>query len=119
MLLPRACISWLGLLLAAPLCLPQDQPKAEQGVQPAIPVHRVNPDYPSEWKREGLQGTVHLRATIAKDGSVKDITVVDGDARLAKSAEKALKQWRYKPTMLNNEPVPVVTTITVNFAFSQ
>jgi TonB family protein len=116
MLFARAGIAWLGLLLAAPLCLPQDQPKAEQGVQTAILVHRVNPDYPSEWKRAGLQGTVHLRATIAKDGSVKEITVVDGDARLAKSAEKALTQWRYKPAMRDGAPVEVRTTVAVAFA---
>jgi TonB family protein len=117
MLLPRICIAtWLGLFLAAPLCLAQDQPKTGQDVQTAVLVHRVNPDYPSDWKREGLQGNVHLRATIAKDGSVKDITVVDGDARLLKSAEKALKQWRYKPATKNGEPVEVQTTVVIAFA---
>jgi TonB family protein len=116
MVFARARIAWLGLLLAAPLCLPQDQPKAAQGVQMAVLVYRVNPDYPSEWKRAGVQGTVHLRATIAKDGSVKEISVVDGDARLAKSAEKALKQWRYKPAMREGAPVEVRTTVAVAFA---
>ena len=112
----RAWIVWLGLLLVAPVCLPQDQPKGEQDIQMAILVHRVNPDYPSQWKRDGLQGTVHLHATIAKDGSVKGITVVDGDARLAKSAEKALKQWRYKPAMRDGEPIEVHTTVAIVFA---
>ena len=116
MVLPRPWIAWLGLFLAAPLCFAQDQPKAGRDVQPAILIHRVNPDYPNAWKREGLQGTVHLRATIAKDGSVKDLTVVDGDALLAKSAETALKQWRYKPAMKNGEALETQITVAITFA---
>jgi protein TonB len=116
MILSRAGIPWLGLLLATSLCFAQDPPRAGQDVQPATLIHRVQPDYPDAWKREGIQGTVHLRAIIAKDGSVQGVTVLDGDARLAKSAEKAVKKWRYKPKMLNGEPVDVQTTIAVVFA---
>jgi TonB family protein len=116
MILSCARVSWLGLLLAASVCFGQDQPKAEQDVQPAILIHRVKPDYPDSWKREGLQGTVHLHLTIAKDGSVRDIKLVDGDSRLTKSAEKAVKQWRYKPALRNGEPVEVQTTVAVAFA---
>jgi protein TonB len=76
----------------------------------------VKPDYPDSWKREGLQGTVHLHLTIAKDGSVRDIKLVDGDSRLTKSAEKAVKQWRYKPALRNGEPVEVQTTVVLAFA---
>jgi periplasmic protein TonB len=116
MILPRAAIAWLALLLAASLCFAQDPPKAGQDVQPAVLVQQVPPDYPAAWKREGLQGTVHLRATIAKDGTLQDVTVLDGDAHLAKSAVKAVKKWRYKTTMLNGEPVEVQITIAVVFA---
>jgi protein TonB len=115
MILLRAGFPWLGLLLAASLCFAQDQPKAGQDVQPATLI-RVNPDYPDSWKRQGIQGTVHLRATIAKDGSVRDVKVIDGDPLLAKSAENALKKWRYKPTMVNGEPVDVQTNIAIVFA---
>jgi protein TonB len=59
---------------------------------------------------------VHLRAIIAKDGTVQDITILDGDSHLAKSAEKAVKKWRYKPKMVNGEPVEEQTTIAVVFA---
>jgi len=104
------------LLLAASLCFAQDAPKAGQDVQPATLIHRVPPDYPDAWKREGIQGTVHLRAIIAKDGTVQDITLLDGDSRLAKSAEKAVKKWRYQPKTVNGEPVEVQTTIAVVFA---
>ena len=115
-ILPRAGIAWLALLLAASLCFAQDPSKAEQDVQPAVLIHQVPPDYPAAWKREGLQGTVHVRATIAKDGTLQGVTVLDGDARLAKSAEKAVKKWRYRSKMLNGEPVEVQTTIAVVFA---
>jgi TonB family protein len=116
MLLSKAGISLLALLLAASGSHQQDQSKAGQDVQPATLVHRVNPDYPDSWKKQGLQGTVHLHITIAKDGNVRDVKVVDGDSRLAKSAEKAVKQWRYKPALRNGEPVEVEATVAVAFA---
>ena len=109
-------VPWFGLLLGASLCFAQDPPKAGQDVQTAALIHRVSPDYPDAWKREGIQGTVHLRAIIAKDGTVQDITILDGDSHLAKSAEKAVKKWRYKPKMVNGEPVEEQTTIAVVFA---
>jgi periplasmic protein TonB len=115
MTLPRG-IPWFGLLLAASVCFAQDPPKAGQDVQAATLIHRVSPDYPDAWKREGIQGTVHLRATIAKDGTVQDITVLDGDSHLAKAAETAVRKWRYKPKMVDGEPVEVQITIAVVFA---
>jgi len=108
--------SLVTVLLAASLSVAQEQPKAGQDVQPATLVRRVNPEYPESWKKEGLQGTVHLRMTIAKDGTVRDIKVVDGDSLLAKSAETAVRQWRYKPALRNGEPVEVHATVAVAFA---
>ena len=62
---------------------------------------------------------VVLEAEISKEGTIDNLKVITGHPLLIQAAIDAVKQWRYKPTMLNNEPVPVVTTITVNFAFSQ
>ena len=115
MLRLKAGISLLALLLAS-YCSGQDQPRAGQDVQPPTLVHRVSPDYPGSWKKEGLQGTVHLHMTIAKDGSVRDIKIVDGDSRLAKSAEKAVKQWRYEPALKDGEPIEMQATVAVAFA---
>jgi hypothetical protein len=84
LILPRKGIALLGLLLAASLCSAQDQPKTGKNVQPAVLIHYVKPDYPDAWKREGIQGTVHLHAIITKEGNVQNVTVIDGDARLAK-----------------------------------
>jgi TonB family protein len=59
---------------------------------------------------------VHLRAIITKEGTVRDIKVVDGIPVLAKSAETAFKQWRYKPTTVDGVPVDVQTTVAITFA---
>jgi protein TonB len=56
-----------------------------------------------------------LHAIIAKDGSVRDLQVVSGNPLLVQSALTAVRQWRYRPTMLSGEPVEVATTITVRF----
>ena len=58
---------------------------------------------------------VHLRAIIAKDGTVREFEVVDGNPLLAQAAKVAVQNWRYQPTRLNGEPVEVETYVTVNF----
>jgi protein TonB len=82
-------------------------------------VSQVKPVYPPLAKQARIQGVVVLEAQISKEGTIEDLKVVTGHPLLIQAAIDAVKQWRYKPTMLNSEPVPVVTTITVNFAFSQ
>jgi protein TonB len=70
-------------------------------------------------KQARIQGVVLLEAVISKDGAIDNLRVISGHPLLTQAAIDAVKQWRYKPTLLNGEPVEVVTTITVNFAFSQ
>ena len=74
---------------------------------------------PALAKQARIQGVVVLEAEISKEGTIDNLKVVTGHPLLIQAAIDAVKQWRYKPTLLNGEPVPVVTTITVNFAFSQ
>jgi len=62
-----------------------------------------------------LSGTVELRAIISKDGSVIDLEVMTGHPMLAQAAVEAVRQWRYRPTLLNNQPVEVQTFVTVRF----
>jgi TonB family protein len=118
MFLPKAVIPCLELVLGASLCFAQDQPKPKQDVHPAVLVYKVNPDYPDSWKRQGIQGVVHLRATITKEGTVRDVTVIDGVPPLVNSAETAFKQWRYKPTTVDGVPVDVQTTVAFTFALN-
>jgi len=84
-------------------------------VQAAAIVRQVMPQYPPIAKTAHISGTVVLHAIIGKDGSVQDLQYMSGPPLLMKSALDAVKQWRYKPTMLNGEPVEVDTTISVVF----
>jgi len=78
-------------------------------------VHRVTPDYPYAAKISHVQGAVVLAAIISKAGTIEDLRVVSGHPLLVGAAIQAVSQWRYKPYILNNEPVEVETHIVVNF----
>lgn len=84
-------------------------------VQQASLIRMVQPIYPPIAKTAHVSGTVILHAIIAKDGTVEDLQYISGPALLMKSAMDAVRMWRYKPTMLNGEPVEVDTTISVVF----
>jgi periplasmic protein TonB len=87
-------------------------------VMEAMLVHRVQPEYPGLAKNIGLSGTVILRARIGTDGEVRDLQLVSGNVLLARSALEAVRQWRYRPTMLNGQAVEVETQVTVNFVLN-
>jgi protein TonB len=81
-------------------------------------IHDVTPQYPSEAGRARIEGTVVLLAVIGTDGSVKDVRVESGLPILAQAAIDAVKQWRYRPYMIDGEPVEVDSRITINFNLS-
>lgn len=81
-------------------------------------IHDVTPQYPPEAGRARIEGTVVLMAVIGTDGSVKDVRVESGLPTLAQAAIDAVKQWRYKPYMIDGEPVEVDSRITINFTLS-
>ncbi|MGO8756767.1 MAG: TonB family protein [Terracidiphilus sp.] len=74
---------------------------------------KVPPKYPDEAKKARIQGTVVLNAVIGKDGTVHDLTVVSGPEELRESSVDAVRQWVYKPFLLNGEPVVVKTTVNI------
>jgi periplasmic protein TonB len=78
-------------------------------------VHRVEPIYPRLAKAARVQGPVHLKAVISKEGTIENLQVLMGHPMLATAAVAAVRQWRYRPYVLNGEPVEVETEITVNF----
>lgn len=84
-------------------------------VQQAKLVRQPKPSYPPLAKQARIQGTVKFNAIIGKDGTIQNLTVVSGHPLLVPSALEAVKQWVYQPTLLNGEPVEVVTQIDVNF----
>ena len=82
-------------------------------------IHDVAPTYPPEAGRARIEGTVVLLAVIGKDGSVQDVRVESGLPLLAQAAIDAVKQWRYRPYLVNGEPVEVDSRITINFTLSR
>jgi TonB family protein len=80
---------------------------------------KVTPVYPPEAKAQGIQGLVRLEAIIGKDGKIENLQVVSGDPTLAASALDAVRQWQYQTTLLNGDPVEVITQIDVNFTLTQ
>lgn len=81
----------------------------------AMLVHKVEPAYPRLARLSGISGVVKLHAIIGKDGSVQSLSLISGHPILAAAALEAVAQWRYRPYLLNGQPVEVETFITVNF----
>jgi protein TonB len=88
-------------------------------VQAANLIRKVQPVYPPLAKQARIQGTVRFTAIIGKDGTIQNLQLVTGHPLLVEAARSAVSQWQYKPTLLNGEPVEVVTQIDVNFTLSQ
>jgi len=86
-------------------------------VQPSRLLKKVDPVYPDDLQQLGVQGTVMIRAVISKEGLVLSPAAINTavDSRLAKLALDAVSQWTYEPTLLNGQPVEVVTTVTIDF----
>jgi len=102
----------------APVNVPKATPqtlKVSQGVMEGLVIKRVQPRYPTQALQMRIQGPVQLQATITKDGDIQNLKVVSGDLVLARAAQEAVKQWKYKPYFLNGEPVAIETQILVNF----
>jgi protein TonB len=78
-------------------------------------ITQTHPNYPPLARQARIQGTVVLHAIIDKEGKVAQLEVISGHPLLVQAAMEAVKQWRYKPTQLNGEPVEVDTTIQVTF----
>ncbi len=79
---------------------------------------QVRPQYPPLARQARIQGTVKLSAVISKDGTIQKLEVMSGHPLLVPAALAAVKQWRYRPTLLNGEAVEVLTNIDVNFTLS-
>jgi len=109
-----------GIIGGAPGGLPPPPKPVERmriggNVMQANLIHQVLPVYPQIAKTAHISGTVVLHAIIAKDGTVQELQFISGPPLLKSAAMEAVKQWRYKPTLLNTQPVQVDTTISVVF----
>lgn len=89
--------------------------RVSQGVSTGHLINKVEPVYPPLARNARIQGQVVLTAIISRDGSIQDLRVLSGHPLLIQAALDAVRRWRYKPYLLNGEPVEVETTVTVNF----
>lgn len=88
-------------------------------VQSAKLVRQPKPVYPPLARQARIQGVVRFTAIIDKDGTIQNLQLLSGHPLLVQSAQDAVRQWVYQPTLLNNEPVQVITQIDVNFTLTQ
>jgi len=111
----------IGGVGGAPAPPKPTQSRIRQGgnVTAASLINRVQPVYPPLARQTRISGTVRLHAIIGKDGSVQQLEVMSGHPLLVQSALDAVRQWRYRPTQLNGDPVEVDTTIDVIFSLNQ
>jgi periplasmic protein TonB len=107
------------VLAKAPEPTPVKRIRLAQRIVEANLIHDVAPAYPPEAGRARIEGTVVLLAVIGKDGTVQDVRVESGLPILAQAAIDAVKQWRYRPYLLNGEPVEIDSRITINFTLSR
>lgn len=82
-------------------------------------IHKVVPTYPAPARNARIQGQVVLQALISKQGTIENLRLLSGHPLLVAAAIEAVRQWRYRPYMLNHEPVEVETQITVNFSLGE
>jgi len=113
------CPSCINIPTAGPQAPMVSEPRRQKAqlvhthIDPAMLVHRVEPVYPTLARQLGRAGRVELRAIIATDGTIQSLQVVSGDPLFYQSAMDAVRQWRYRPTVLNGETVEIDTFITV------
>jgi TonB family protein len=93
--------------------------RVSQGVMQGLLISKVQPEYPADAKDQRIQGAVVLRVKIDKEGTVADIQLVSGHPLLAPAAIEAVKQWKYRPYLLNGAPLEVDTQVTVNFILAE
>jgi len=88
-------------------------------VQSAKLVRQPKPVYPPLARQARIQGQVKFTAIIGNDGTIQNLQLISGHPLLVQSAQDAVRQWVYQPTLLNGEPVQVITQIDVNFTLTQ
>jgi protein TonB len=95
---------------------PRAKPQPVGGqVQESKLLRRIVPEYPHLARVNRVQGTVQLAIDVDEEGNVAEVRVLEGHPLLLEAAVQAVRQWKYSPTLLNGEPIPVVSTVSVIF----
>jgi len=111
----------IGGIINQPVAVPKaaiQRVRVSQGVASGYLIKKVQPNYPPLARQARIQGQVVLHAEISKEGTITNLQLISGHAMLAPAAIEAVRQWRYKPYLLNGEPVAVETEVIVNFSLS-
>ena len=111
-----------GIISSTPVAVPKvatpQRVRVSSGVSTGLLIRRVNPNYPPLARQARIQGSVLLQAEISKTGDIQNLHLISGHPMLAPAAIEAVKQWKYKPYLLNGEPVEVETQVQVNFTLN-
>jgi periplasmic protein TonB len=111
-----------SVLSTVPVAVPKmstpQRVRVSSGVSTGLLIRKVPPSYPPLARQARIQGTVILQAQISKTGDIENLTLVSGHPMLAPAAIEAVKQWKYRPYLLNGEPVEVDTQVQVNFTLA-
>lgn len=104
--------------VAAPKIATPTRVRVSSGVVSGLLVRKVPPAYPPLARQARIQGVVVLQAQISKEGNIENLQLISGHPMLAPAAIEAVKQWKYRPYLLNGEPVEVDTQVQVNFTLA-
>jgi protein TonB len=107
-----------GIPVAVPKIATPQRIRVSSGVSTGLLIRKTQPVYPPLARQARIQGVVILQAQISKDGSIQNLQLISGHPMLAPAAIDAVKQWKYKPYLLNGEPVEVETQVQVNFTLA-
>jgi len=111
-----------SILSATPTVAPKiatpQRVRVSAGVTSGLLIRKIPPTYPPLARQARIQGTVILQAQISKTGDIENLQLISGHPMLAPAAIEAVKQWKYKPYLLNGEPVEVETQVQVNFTLA-
>jgi protein TonB len=111
-----------SVLSSTPVAVPKiatpQRVRVSLGVSQGLLIRKVPPTYPPLARQARIQGVVILQAQISKEGNIQNLQLISGHPMLAPAAIEAVKQWKYKPYLLNGEPVEVDTQVQVNFTLA-
>jgi len=111
-----------SVLSSTPVAVPKiatpQRVRVSSGVSTGLLIRKVPPAYPPLARQARIQGVVVLQAQISKEGNIQNLQLISGHPMLAPAAIEAVKQWKYKPYLLNGEPVEVDTQVQVNFTLA-
>lgn len=116
---PAAFLFLLFAIVSASAQVVPQRVRVSEGVSQGLLINKVDPVYPPLAKQARIQGSVILQVVISKSGDVENVQLFSGHPLLAPAAIDAVKQWRYKPYLLNGEPVEVETRVRVNFTLAE